>query len=496
MFFHTHINIINEKFVSSKKNGKNLIPLSKIAHMNRVPLYLATITALFLTGCTQKNISQKSNPLPQNWQGEVTIGANKLKIGFNINSLPNGKQTCTMDVPEQGAKGIPVEVLKNDNDSLNISIATLNAAYKGCKISKENIEGIFSQNGASFPLKLNPGTAELERPQTPLPPFAYTTKEVTFRNEADGAQLSGTLTYPVNYKKQEKGSVPIVLMVTGSGSQNRNEEMYNHKPFLVIADYLAKKGIASLRYDDRGVGKSKGTTNGTTTLNNFEDAKAGIAFIRSVGKFGRTGVLGHSEGGTIAFMLGADKSVDFIVSLAGSAANGIDVIVGQNASMMQLQGAPQQLIKDYTSALRIIYKDRIEGKNITNKSQYINSLCTNNSLSLPDKLKSNLEKCITFGDEWFTWFLAYNPAEAIRKIACPTMAINGNMDMQVLSKDNLSVIKENLPKNDKNLIKEYDALNHLFQHCTVGTALNYGAIEETISEEVLNDIANWINNLR
>ena len=209
--------------------------------MNRVPLYLATITALFLTGCTQKNISQKSNPLPQNWAGEATIGANKLKIGFSINTSPDGKQAGTMDVPEQGAKGIPVEIIKNDTDSMSLAIPTLKATYKGCKNSKESIKGIFTQHGAALPLNLKPGTAELKRPQTPVAPFAYTTEEVLFRSETNDAELSGTLTYPVNYKKQKKSSVPVVLMVTGSGSQDRNEDIYNHKPFLVIADYLAKK---------------------------------------------------------------------------------------------------------------------------------------------------------------------------------------------------------------------------------------------------------------
>ncbi|MBQ5705353.1 MAG: alpha/beta fold hydrolase [Bacteroidaceae bacterium] len=463
--------------------------------MKRTTLFISTFTVLLFTSCAQKNVPPKHSDIPENWAGEATIGANKLKIGFSINTSPDGKQAGTMDVPEQGAKGIPVEIIKNDTDSISLAIPTLKATYKGCKNSKESIKGIFTQHGAALPLNLKPGTAELKRPQTPVAPFAYTTEEVLFRSETNGAELSGTLTYPVNYKKQKKGSVPVVLMVTGSGSQDRNEDIYNHKPFLVIADYLAKNGIASLRYDDRGVGKSKGSAKGTTK-ENFKDATAGISFLRSLGKFGKTGVLGHSEGGTIAFMMGAEKSVDFIVSLAGSAANGIDVIVGQNEAMMQLQGAPQKLAKEYGTAARIVYNDRIKGIEIVNKSQYINELCASNNLSLPENLKANLAKCITLGDEWLTWFLAYNPAEDIRKISCPTMAINGSMDMQVLSKDNLPVIKENLPKNEKNLIKEYNALNHLFQHCTPATALNYGAIEETISQEVLNDIANWINNIR
>ena len=192
-------------------------------------------------------------------------------------------------------------------------------------------------------------------------------------------------------------------------------------------------------------------------------------------------------------MMGANKSVDFLISFAGGAADGIEVIVGQNEAAMLQQGVPQELINDYASALRIVYKDRINGKEIDDKSKYIEDLCNDKGFTLPNNFKSNLAKCITYGGNWLTWFLGYDPADAIRKIKCPVMALNGTLDLQVLSKDNLPVIKENLPKNKKSLIKEYDGLNHLFQHCTPANALNYGAIEETISEDVLTDMINWIN---
>ena len=432
----------------------------------------------------------------ESWSGTIMLGTNKLHIGFNILSLTDGKQACTMDVPEQGANSIPTEIIKNDADSLNISITTLRATYKGHKNSAESIIGQFSQNGMSFPLSLTPGKVELTRPQTPQQPYPYATEEVVFKNEAEEAVLSGTLTYPITYGFQAKETIPVVLMVTGSGGQDRNEEIFNHKPFLVIADYLAKQGIASLRYDDRGVGKSTRPTQGATTENNLADAEAGISYLRSLNKFGQIGVLGHSEGGTIAFMMGANQSVDFLISLAGGAANGIKVLVGQNKAAMRLQGIPAIIIEQYATALNILYKDRIEGKLIADHKQYIEDLCQTNKLTLPENFKANLAQCITAGGNWLTWFLAYEPSDAIRKIACPVMALNGNLDMQVLSKDNLPVIKESLPANDKHLIKEYDSLNHLFQHCTPATALSYGAIEETISEEVLRDIATWIKTIK
>ena len=458
--------------------------------MKRTLTLLATIIASFFATNAQETSSEES------WSGEIIAGTEKLHIGFNIQSSPDGKQTCTMDVPDQGANNIPAEIIKNDSDSLNISIAALRAIYKGRKTSTESIKGQFTQNGITLSLDLRPGKIELTRPQTPNPPYPYATEEVTFKNETESAELSGTLTYPITYGFQPKANVPVVLMVTGSGGQDRNEELFHHKPFLVIADFLAKHGIASLRYDDRGVGKSTGPTKNTTTLNNLSDAEAGISYLRNLNKFGQIGVLGHSEGGTIAFMMGANKSVDFLISLAGGAANGIDVIVGQNEAAMQLQGVPAILIEQYATALRILYKDRIEAKKIEDYGQYVEDLCQKNSLTLPDNFKANLAKCCTFGGEWMTWFLKYNPSEAISQIDCPVMALNGNLDLQVLCKDNLPVIKKNLPSNDKHLIKEYDSLNHLFQHCTPTTALNYGGIEETISEEVLNDIATWINGLK
>lgn len=390
----------------------------------------------------------------ENWSGRLTVGIIKLNIGFVIYTQTNGKQICTMNVPEQGAKDIPVKLQKNDSDSLNLSISALRATYKGRKVSSSSIDGVFTQNGISLPLNLKPGGFELKRPQTPTEPFAYTTQEVVFMNDAEGAELSGTLTYPMNYENYKKGTVPVVLMVTGSGGQDRNEEIFSHKPFLVIADFFAKNGIASLRYDDRGIGKSTGPIEGTTTKNNLADAEAGISYLRSLKNFGKVGVLGHSEGGTIAFMMGANKSIDFLISCAGSAANGIDVIIGQNEAAMKQQGVPQELINNYIAALKIVYKDRVGRKKVEDKSRYIEDLCQTNNITLPDNFKINLMKCITFGDEWLTWFLGYNPADAIRKIKCPVMALNGNLDLQVLSKDNLPIIKNNLPHNKKNLIRD------------------------------------------
>lgn len=447
---------------------------------------IITVAALFSMTVNAQQMTEK-------WNGKMQAGPQSLRIGFNIMTAEDGTRTCTMDVPQQSAKGVPVEIVKYSQDSLVLSIPMLRASYRGGRTASGDIRGQFSQNGMVLALDLAPGGLEASvRPQTPVPPYPYRTEEVEFRNEAAGAVLSGTLTYPAD----AGGKVPVVLMVTGSGLQNRDEELFEHKPFLVIADYLARHGIASLRYDDRGAGKSSGPVEGTTTMDNLSDALSGVSYLRSLGQFGKIGLLGHSEGGTIAFMAGAEGAVDFIVSLAGTAVKGIDVILGQNEAAMSLGGAlSPEMVSQYISALRKICEDRVAGAVAEEPRRYVDDLCKANGWNLTDVLSDNLAACVTSGGEWLTWFLNYDPSEAIRRVECPVMALNGDLDIQVLSKDNLPVLRANLPENGSNVIKEYASLNHLFQHCTPATSLLYGQIDETFSEEVLADIAAWINSL-
>ena len=450
------------------------------------PLSLCILSLLALT-CFAQQV--------QTWSGQLSLGATKLNISFNLKTLPDNQQVCTMDIPEQGAKDFPVQLVKNDADSLIIAMPALQANYKGHKTSAQSIKGTFTQVGYTFPLDLTPRKITLNRPQTPTPPFAYKTQEVTFLSPKNNATLAGTLTYPIHYNEQNAHSTPVVLMVTGSGAQNRDEEVFDHKLFLVIADHLAKNGIASLRYDDRGFASSTGNIDGTTA-DNLADAQAGIEYLRSLKQFGKVGIIGHSEGGTIAFMLGANQSVDFLISLAGAAAQGIDILIGQNKAILPLQGVPQEMANDYATVLKVIFEDRIQGTQISNPSQYVASICENHKINLPLQLTTNLEKCISFGGQWIDYFLAYDPTTAIRQITCPVMALNGTLDMQVLCQDNIPLIKQHLPENKQHLIKEYEALNHFFQHCTPATALNYGQIEETISTEVLSDLVTWIQTIK
>ncbi|MDO4159676.1 MAG: alpha/beta hydrolase [Prevotellaceae bacterium] len=425
------------------------------------------------------------------WNGKLSVGAMQLTMVFHITEADN-KYSCTMDSPDQGAFGIPAEITVADN-SVNINVPSIGFAYNG-ELKDNVLSGKITQNGYSFPLELKPGDVVINRPQTPKEPFPYATEEVTFNNKGN-AVLSGTLTLPVDFKESKKSDVPLVIMVTGSGQQNRDEELFGHKPFLVLADYLARNGIASLRYDDRGTGKSTGDVESCTTVDFKEDALSAVEYVRKSGRFGKIGVLGHSEGGCIAFMIAADKKADFIISMAGTAQRGDSVLIGQNRYMLESTGTPAIYTSSYIYALDKVFNYVESGKSLDNPDGIVADILKNSpGMTLP-QMKENLVEVIKTVNPWLKHFLSYDPTESISATKCPVMAINGSLDRQVSPAKNLEAIRKSLPDNRKNMIKEYPNLNHLFQHCTTGSVMEYGKIEETISPEVLKDIAEWINGL-
>ena len=412
------------------------------------------LTAVFLlislAGMAQ--VASKTTALLGTWTGKLNVGATSLTLVLHFEQA-DGYVVCTMDSPDQGAKGIGVYKNYLSEDSVSLSVIALGVNYRA-KLKDGQLDGTFVQNGLRLPLVLKKGELERRRPQMPAAPYPYKTEDVTFVNQADNATLSGTLTYPVDYETMKEKEVPVVIMVSGSGLQNRDEELFDHKPFLVLADHLARHGIASLRYDDRGFGASKGgdrVQKDATTLDYKRDAEAGIQHLRSLKKFGKVGVIGHSEGGNIAFMLGADKKVDFVVSMAGVGVKVDTALTAQANKIMELQGQPTRL----------------------NVEQY----------------RQNVQ---ALHSPWMGWFIDYDPTKDISAMKCPVMAINGDKDCQVISTLNLPSIRQLLQKNKRHLVKEYPSLNHLFQHCQTGLPTEYGNIEETISPEVMTDITEWI----
>ncbi len=381
------------------------------------------------------------------WTGKLNLGPQTLTLVLHVAHEASGNAVCSLDSPDQGAMNIPVKSDYCSSDSISVSLEQLGLSYQG-RLKGDEIVGTFMQ-GAAFPLTLKRGEETLKRPQNPVEPFPYKTEEVTFTNATDKATLAGTLSYPTDYKK---GKTPVVLMVTGSGQENRDEEVFGHKPFLVIADYLARHGVASLRYDDRGFGKSiGGDVKHATTADFARDAASGIEFLRTLKCFSKVGVLGHSEGGSIAFMLGAKGKVDFIISMAGIGVRGDTALTAQANRLLELSGQPMRLS------------------------------------TLQYHVNAYMKK-----SPWLNFFMDYDPSGDITKTLCPVMAINSERDVQVISSLNLIGIKGHLTENPKNFVKEYPALNHLFQHCTTGNVSEYRMIEETISPEVLEDITRFI----
>jgi hypothetical protein len=267
-------------------------------------VFFALLTLVALTGKAQV---QPTTALQGSWSGKLNVGAMSLTIVLHLDQA-DGYVLVTMDSPDQGAKGIGAHKEFLSDDSLAIKVEQIGMTYRA-KLKNEKLEGTFSQNGMSLPLVLTRGdVAEPKRPQMPAQPYPYETEEVTFRNETDGATLAGTLTWPVNYDKSSKKKPVVVLFVSGSGMQNRDEELFNHKPFLVIADYLARQGIASLRYDDRATGASQGGEVKNATSEDFvRDAEAGLEYLRSRKAFAKAGIIGHSEAASLPSCLARRK---------------------------------------------------------------------------------------------------------------------------------------------------------------------------------------------
>ncbi|MBR4240459.1 MAG: alpha/beta hydrolase [Prevotella sp.] len=380
------------------------------------------------------------------WHGQLDLQTLKLSIVFHFDP-----SSPTVDSPDQGAKGIKAQMDYISADSVSISMPTLNASFVG-RHKNGQIKGTFKQNGMPLPLVLTPGEVKRNRPQTPRPPFPYTTEEVSFINPIDSAVLAGTLTYPTNYNSDHR--CPVLLMVSGSGLQDRNEALMDHQPFAVIADHLARHGIATLRYDDRSVGQSTGDASNATSLQFMEDAVAGIQLLRSKGSFSDVGVLGHSEGGMIAFMLAARKQADFIVTIGAPGLRGDSILLLQNELAAKQTGT--NLKTDIRQVRQAI------------KAQ---------------------------GNPWLDFFIDYDPSADIAEADCPALVLNGAKDMQVYAEPNIAAIRRNMPKDTPYTIKVYPGLNHLMQHCTTGLPAEYADIEETIAEEVLDDISEWLAKL-
>ena len=402
------------------------------------------------------------------WTGILKVQSTELSLVFDLDK-------STLDVPAQGAKDIPVEITRDAK--ITLKIPSINASFEGIWVGKI-IAGTFTQHGQSFPLSLTPGRPVINRPQTPVGPFPYATEEVIFTN--GNARLSGTLTLPDNCTR----STPALVMVTGSGLQNRDEELFSHKPFAVIADAFARAGIATLRYDDRGFGLSTGDVTQSTTEDFKNDALAGIKFLRE--RFDRVGVLGHSEGGSIALMLAAQGPADFVISLAGMVVSGAQTLLEQNRRALTKAGVPENEVNAYCSLLEDAFAAATASEPLpTGEDAAVQpALLQNYSLVRQQLLQP-----------YMRYFVSLDVSKTLSAVTCPVLALNGTLDTQVECSENLSALQSGLPANPHTAIRPIPGLNHLFQHCTTGETDEYGQIEETFSPEVLSDMTIWVKSL-
>jgi hypothetical protein len=438
------------------------------------------------------------------WYGEINISG--MQLGFIMHiSNENDTFKTLLDIPMQNAMGIPMSsTVFNDNELIVLS-KELGGEFKG-KFSNEEFTGTFSQNGGIYPFNMSKEVKAIKeqlRPQEPKPKFNYKIEEVTFENKADNVKLAGTLTLP-----KGKGPFQAVVLVSGSGPQDRNEEILGHKSFWVLSDYLTNNGIAVLRYDDRGVGESTGDFSTGTTEDFARDAKSAVDYLMGLKRINKTkvGIIGHSEGGTIAPIVAGDprNKVGFIVMLAGTAILGSEVLVKQQKLISIINGEDEEEVvsnSQMSIALFQFLQENLESESLKiDMEKFIGDYMVENNTKLPKGFSSEqMSKVLieAYATPWMKYFLFYDPQYAFLNTKCPVLALNGSNDLQVTPKENLSLFKQLAERsgNENVTTIELPGLNHLFQHCETGSPSEYGDIEETMSPEVLEIMKNWIKEL-
>ncbi len=450
-------------------------------------------------------ISASAQEITGDWNGVLSVQGMKLRLVFHLTKTDTG-YTATMDSPDQGAKGIPMTAAKFENNVLTLEHSAAQIVYTGTLDKSGVVTGNFVQAGQTFPLILSRQEIVVEkpkRPQEPVKPFPYNSEDITFENIKDSITLAGTFTYP-----QGKGIFPAVVLITGSGAQNRDEELMGHKPFLVLSDYLARNGIAVLRFDDRGSYASKGNFATAITPDFATDAEAAVQYLKTRKEVNKKkiGLIGHSEGGIVAPMVAVNcKDVSYIVLMAGPGIPGSEILLRQQKLIGQANGMKEEDLKITAELNSHIFKmiDEISDTDtlrvkITNylmeKSKDLPELKIPEGKTINDMIDLQLKQLFT---PWMLNFIRYNPAPMLEKVKCPVLAINGSKDLQVPSEVNLKAIENALNKGgNKNFtIKEMSNLNHLFQECKTGSPNEYAGIEQTISPSALDAILTWIKSL-
>lgn len=437
------------------------------------------------------------------WQGTLDVGVVKLRLGLEFKKKEGGGFTGTMDSPDQGAFGMEIDEVTVEEQAVKFVMKKIGGSYDG-KLSEDGkeISGKWTQGSSTLPLVLKRGekVGPPRRPQEPKPPYPYLEEEVSYENSQAGIKLAGTLTLP-----KEGGPFSAVLLITGSGPQNRNEELMGHKPFLLWADYLTRRGLAVLRVDDRGVGGSTGEVGKSTIEDHAGDALAGVAYLKTRKEIdgAKIGLMGHSEGAVVAPASAAQSSdVAFIILLAGTGVTGEEILYRQGALIASAAGASDEAVaktvelqQKLFAILKAEQDDMVAAEKLAAVMvEAITQLTDEERAALGDASKLSLAQVSQMLNPWFRHFLSYDPRPVLVKVKCPVLAINGERDLQVEPAQNLPVIEAALrvAGNTDATVKELSGLNHLFQASKTGAISEYAQIEETINPAALELVAEWI----
>jgi uncharacterized protein len=453
---------------------------------------------------TSQPAAQKDGRIVQGlWLGTLDVGGAKLRLVLKVSRDATGALSAKLDSIDQGAKDLKIDTISHQGNAVRFEIQALGLTYEGTlNAGGTEIAGTLTQGGHPLPLVFmrTDVAPTLSRPQDPVKPYPYDEEEVGYENKADSVHLAGTLTLP-----RSKGPHPAVLLITGSGSQDRNETIAGHHPFLVLADYLTRRGIAVLRVDDRGIGGSSIGSLNATSENFAGDVLAGVEYLKTRKEINpkEIGLAGHSEGGMIAPMVAVrSPDVAFIVIIAGLGQTGADIILKQNEVVLKANGVSAWRIDQTLIALKRTFAIlKAEPDNVVAERRITETLATQVSGMTAEQKKAFAPDEATiksassvFLVPWFRYFLAYDPRPTLMRVTVPVLAINGEFDQQVSAKENLDLIAAALKAGGN---KDYTTaplakLNHLLQTSQTGALAEYGEIEETIAPVALETITSWI----
>ncbi len=433
--------------------------------------------------------------LSGDWYGLLDAGAARLRLVFHIDTS-GAKTLVVMDSIDQSATGIPVGSVRRSGMSIRMDLPSIRAAFEAVLATdKQSINGVWMQGGVNFPLVLSRkpegvSAPAMRRPQMPVKPYPYREEDVAYENPAAHVRLAGTLTLPPG-----PGPFPAVLLIAGSGPLDRDETIFGHKGFLVLSDHLTRLGIAVLRVDKRGVGKSTGLYAGATTLDFASDAEAGFAFLAARPEIDakKIGLIGHSEGGLIAPLIAnRQHAVAFVVLLAAPALPGDEMVVDQASRFVRVDGWQDERVQSNAAMLRKVTAALMTAPSPSEGSRRAQEIMrgARDIHGLSDEAIAAMIR--QWSTTWFRFFLSYDPMPALRSLKAPVLAITGSNDLQVAPSKNLPPLREALARNQDAEISELPRLNHLFQTADTGAIREYGQIEETFAPSALALISKWI----